>query len=120
MPDPPEDRASAAAALPEDPEDLGVASAAERTRLAWARTAIGFGAVGMAMLRREPVEGLLVLPLAPVIWWLGRYVSAAARPQGRSRGLLLITVAVTGVAILAAVAAILGHGGAPFHFPLTH
>jgi uncharacterized membrane protein YidH (DUF202 family) len=115
MPDGPEDRASAAGALPEDPEDLGLESAAERTRLAWARTAIGFGAVGLAMLRREPIEGLLVLALAPLIWSLGRYVSAA-RPQARSRRLVLITVAVTGVAILAAVAALIGHGGPPFRF----
>ena len=54
-------------ALPEDPEDLSPGTAAERTRLAWERTAIAFGAVGLAMLRREPVAGVLVLAATPVI-----------------------------------------------------
>ncbi len=97
----------AAPELPEDPEDLSPGTAAERTRLAWARTAIAFGAVGLAMLRGE----LLVLAVTPVIWALGRYVSAKTRPETRSRRLLLVTVAVTGVAVLAAVAALIGHGG---------
>jgi len=96
--------------LPEDPEDLSPGTAAERTRLAWERTAIAFGAVGLAMLRGEPAAGLIVLGVTPLIWALGRYVSAA-RPAARSRRLLLITVAVTGVAVLAAVAALIGHAG---------
>jgi uncharacterized membrane protein YidH (DUF202 family) len=102
--------AGAAAGLPEDPEDLSPGTAAERTRLAWARTAISFGAVGLVMLRREPVAGLLVLAATPLIWALGRYVSATTRPETRSRRLLLVSVAVTGVAVLAAVAALIGHG----------
>jgi uncharacterized membrane protein YidH (DUF202 family) len=110
LPGRPEDRSPGAAALPEDPEDLYPGTAAERTRLAWARTAIAFGAVGLAMLRGEPIAGLLVLAVTPLIWGLGRYVSARARPEERSRRLLLVTVAVTGVAALAAVAALLGHG----------
>ena len=109
LPGRPEDRSPGAAALPEDPEDLYPGTAAERTRLAWARTAIAFGAVGLAMLRGEPIAGLLVLAVTPLIWGLGRYVSARARPEERSRRLVL-TVAVTGVAVLAAVAALLGHG----------
>ena len=97
-------------ALPEDPEDLSPGTAGERTRLAWERTAIAFGAVGLAMLRREPVAGVLVLAATPLIWALGRYVSSAAPPRQRSRRLLLVTVAVTGVAVLAVVAAFIGHG----------
>ena len=97
-------------ALPEDPEDLSPGTAAERTRLAWERTAIGFGAVGLVMLREEPVAGALVLAATPLIWALGRYVSATAGPQARSRHLLLVTVAVTGVAVLAVIAAFIGHG----------
>ena len=97
--------------LPEDPEDVSPGSAAERTKLAWARTAIAFGAVGLAMLRKEPVAGLLVLAVTPLIWALGRYVSNTVHPETRSRRLLLVTVAVTGVAVLAAVAAFIGHGG---------
>jgi uncharacterized membrane protein YidH (DUF202 family) len=97
-------------ALPEDPEDLPSGAAAERTRLAWERTAIAFGAVGLAMLRGEPVAGALVLAATPLIWALGRYVSSTAPPQQRARRLLLVTVAVTGVAVLAVVAAVIGHG----------
>ena len=97
-------------ALPEDPEDLSPGAAAERTRLAWQRTAISFGAVGLVMLREEPAAGLLVLVATPLIWVLGRYVSSAVPPQQRSRRLLLITMAVTGVAVIAVVAAFIGHG----------
>jgi len=110
LPGRPEDRSPGAAALPEAPEDLSPGTAAERTRLAWERTAIAFGAVGLAMLRGEPVAGLIVLAVTPVIWALGRYVSATAPPEARSRRLLVVAVAVTGVAVLAAVAALLGHG----------
>ena len=97
-------------ALPEDPEDLSPGTAAERTRLAWQRTAIAFGAVGLVMLREEPVAGLLVLAATPLIWVLSRYVSSAAPPQLQSRRLLLVTVAVTAVAVVAVVAAFIGHG----------
>ena len=97
-------------ALPEDPEDLSPGAAAERTRLAWQRTAIAFGAVGLVILRGELVAGVLVLPATPLIWVLGRYVSSATPPQQRSRRLLLVTVAVTGVAAVAVVAAFIGHG----------
>ena len=97
-------------ALPDDPEDLAPGAAAERTRLAWQRTAIAFGAVGLVMLREEPVAGVLVLAATPLIWVLGRYVSSAVPPERRSRRLLLVTVAVTGVAVVAVVAALIGHG----------
>jgi uncharacterized membrane protein YidH (DUF202 family) len=97
-------------ALPEDPEDLSPGAAAERTRLAWERTAISFGAVGLVMLRDEPVAGVLVLVVTPLIWVLARYVSRTAAPQQRARQLLLVTVAVTGAAVLAVVAAFIGHG----------
>jgi uncharacterized membrane protein YidH (DUF202 family) len=107
----PEDRSPDATALPEDPEDLSPGTAAERTRLAWERTAITFGVVGLAMLRDEPVAGLIVLGVTPLIWALARFVSATAPPEARARRLLLVAVAVTGVAVVAAIAALLGHGG---------
>ena len=97
-------------ALPDDPEDLSPGAAAERTRLAWERTAIAFGAVGLVMLREEPAAGALVPAATPLIWALGRYVSRTAPPQQRSRRLLLVTVAVTAVAVMAVVAAFIGHG----------
>ena len=96
--------------LPDDPEDLSPGAAAERTRLAWERTAMAFGAVGLVILRGELVAGVLVLMVTPLIWVLGRYVSSASPPRQRSRRLLLVTVAVTGVAVVAVVAAFIGHG----------
>src|SRR5262245_11103021 len=57
----------AAMPLPDDPEDLSPGAAAERTRLAWQRTAISFGAVGLVMLREEPAAGALVLAATPLI-----------------------------------------------------
>ena len=116
LPGQPEDRSPDATALPEDPEDLAPGAAAERTRLAWERTAITFGVVGLVMLRDEPVAGLIVLAITPLIWALAHYVSAVAPPQTRSRRLLLVAVAVTGVAVVATVAALLGHG-APIRLP---
>ena len=111
LPGQPEDRFPDDPALPEDPEDLSPGTAAERTRLAWERTAITFGVVGLAMLRDEPVAGLIVLGVTPLIWALAHYVSATAPPQARSRRLLLVTVAVTSVAVVAMAAALFSHGG---------
>ena len=98
--------------------DIRFTLANERTFLAWNRTAITFGVVGLVMLRDEPVAGLIVLAVTPLIWALARYVSAVPPPgaQARARRLLLVAVAVTGVAVVAAVAALLGHGG-PVRLP---
>lgn len=94
--------------LPDDPEDADPGLARERTRLAWARTAIAFAAVGAAMLRKELVPGLIVLALTPVVWGVGRFASHAPRPGARPGRLLVVTVTITTVAALAAVAALLG------------
>ncbi len=100
-------------APPEDLEDLDPGLAADRTTLAWARTAIAFAAVGGAMLRKEPVAGLVVLAMTPLIWTLGRFVGhRAARPELLSRRLLLVTVIVVIVSALAVAVAFLGRGPA--------
>jgi uncharacterized membrane protein YidH (DUF202 family) len=95
---------------PEELEDLVPGLARERTTLAWTRTAIAFAAVGAAMLRREPVAGVIVLAMTPVIWALGRFVGQRpARPELGSRRLLLVTVIVVVVSVLAVGVAFLGH-----------
>ena len=86
---------------PEDPEESDPGLARERTRLAWARTAIAFAAVGAVVLRKELVAGLIVVAMAPMIWWLGRFASRASGPDVRPRRLLLVTAAVTAGALLA-------------------
>ena len=96
--------------LSDDPEDLDPGLARERTRLAWARTAIAFAAVGGAMLRRVPVAGLIVLAMTPLLWGLGRFVGhTAERPELQSRRLLAVTLTVVTVSVLAMVIAFVGH-----------
>jgi len=99
--------------LPDDVEDLDPGLAAERTTLAWARTAMAFGAVGAAMLKNEPVAGAIVLAMTPLIWALGRFVGRrVVRPELLSRRLLLVTVIVVIVSVLAVVVAFIGHSPA--------
>lgn len=99
-------------APPDEREDVDPGLARERTRLSWARTAIAFAAVGAAILKRQPVAGLIVLAVTPVIWGLGRMVAQEEGEEHgpRARRLLLVTVIVTLVAALALVVALVGHG----------
>jgi uncharacterized membrane protein YidH (DUF202 family) len=87
-------------------DDPGIVDPADRTRLAWTRTAIAFAAIGAAILKSSPVAGLIVLALAAPIW-------AAVRGTDRiptARRLLLVTVTVVLVATAALVIAFIGHG----------
>ena len=96
--------------IPEDMEQLDPGLARERTKLAWARTAIAFAALGGAILKKEPVAGLIVLALTPLIWGLGRFVGhTAERPELQPRRLLAVTVTVVAVSTLAMVIAFVGH-----------
>jgi uncharacterized membrane protein YidH (DUF202 family) len=96
--------------IPEDMEQLDPGLARERTKLAWARTAIAFAAVGGAILKKEPVAGLIVLAMTPLIWGLGRFVGySPARPELQPRRLLVVTVTVVMVSLLAMVIAFVGH-----------
>jgi uncharacterized membrane protein YidH (DUF202 family) len=100
---------------PEDLEDLDPGLAAERTRLAWSRTAIAFAAVGAIALRNDVVVGLLILAGAPCVWALGHFAEHTVPPDQRSRRLLLVTVAVTAAAVLATIGALLGRSPASLH-----
>jgi uncharacterized membrane protein YidH (DUF202 family) len=80
---------------------------ANRTRLAWNRTALGFAAIGGAMLKFSPIAGGVVLILSLPIWALAR------RPHGdmvisSSRELRLVTATVVVVALAALVVAVFG------------
>ncbi len=83
----------------DDIEDVDPGLAAQRTELAWTRTAISFAAVGGALLRNHPAVGIPVLALSLVIWELGRLPRKTAAGHARTRHLRLIAVAVTGVAL---------------------
>ena len=97
----------------EPADDIGYGDpglARERTELAWTRTAIGFAALGAALLRYRPVVGLPVLVLSAVVWRLGRLPGTAGAGEVRGRRLLLITVTTVGVSLVALVLSFLGPG----------
>ncbi len=104
----------------DDIEDADPGLARERTQLAWTRTAISFAALGGAILKSHPIEGVPVLALSVLIWELGRLPGPRALGSGRSqaRRLLLITVTVTGISIAALIMSFLGHG--PGGFLINH
>ena len=87
----------------DDIEDADPGLAAERTELAWTRTAISFAAVGGAALRSHPAVGVPLLALSPLIWELGRLPRKPGTGHARTRHLQLIAVVVTGVALVALV-----------------
>jgi len=95
-----------------DPEDLDPGLARERTRLAWARTAIAFAAVGAGVVRKDVIDGLIVLAGAPLVWAVGYFAVRSRRPEQIPRRLLLVTVSVIVTAVLATVVAFLGHAPA--------
>jgi uncharacterized membrane protein YidH (DUF202 family) len=84
----------------DDDEDGDPGMARARTSLAWTRTALSFAAVGVVVLRKDLVPGLIILAAVPVVWQLGRL---AHHLPGR---LKLVTVTIVVVALVAlAVAA---------------
>jgi uncharacterized membrane protein YidH (DUF202 family) len=103
---------------PDDPEDRDPGLARDRTRLAWVRTAISFGAVGVALLKVDVPLGVTALALVPLIWLAGRQMAWHA-PHGENRPRLLLFIAL-GVAAIAIVVLVivLTHGQSPgFHPP---
>lgn len=101
---------------PEDIEDRDPGLARERTDLAWTRTSISFAALGAAMLRTNAVAGVLVLTTAVAVWLLGqvsaRDLQPAVRPRRLShrRTVQLITLATTGMSLLALLIALISPG----------
>jgi uncharacterized membrane protein YidH (DUF202 family) len=94
---------------PDDPEDADPGLARERTRLAWTRTAIAFAAVGAVTLRNDVIIGLAMLAATPLIWAAGAFAVRDSQRVPQSAKLLLVAVAVTLVALLAAVGTLFGH-----------
>lgn len=93
---------------PEDQEPVAI-DPANRTRLAWTRTALAFAAIGGAMLKLSLVAGLVVLLLSLPIW------ASAHRRRGTDPvvfsppHLRTVTGTVVIVALAALTIAIFGH-----------
>jgi uncharacterized membrane protein YidH (DUF202 family) len=94
------------------PADPGLAW--ERTSLAWTRTAIGFAAIGAALLHKYVAVGVVVLVLSGVVQACGRL----GRPGGPARPwpLLIIALAVTGIALAALAIAVFGPASSGVRF----
>jgi uncharacterized membrane protein YidH (DUF202 family) len=101
---------------PEDLEDLDPGLARARTELAWRRTAISYAALGAALLKASPAVGALVLAASLLIWGAGRLAQSPRRAgalESNQRRLLLVTGAITSVAIGALVLAIFARSALP-------
>jgi uncharacterized membrane protein YidH (DUF202 family) len=85
-----------------------VTDPADRTRLAWTRTAVGFAAIGGAMLKVSPVAGGVVLLLSVPIWLIARRTGGTGLATSTPRGLRVVTVTIVIVAVAALVVAIFG------------
>lgn len=81
--------------------DPGVAR--ERTTLAWTRTAIGFVAVGAAMLRANVPAGLTVLAMSAPVWVVDRLTARAPESRLAARRHVLVTATIIVVALAALV-----------------
>jgi hypothetical protein len=88
------------------PGDPGLART--RTSLAWTRTALAFAAIGGIVLKRDLAAGFVVLALSALVWVVGRLALVPGQVRARPGRLLVITLAVTGVALIALMLAIFG------------
>jgi uncharacterized membrane protein YidH (DUF202 family) len=79
---------------PGDREDADPGLARARTALAWTRTALSFAAVGVVVLKKDVLPGLIILATVPVIWQLGRL---AYHSPGRLR---LVTATIVAIAVV--------------------
>ncbi|MCW2905669.1 MAG: hypothetical protein JWL68_458 [Actinomycetia bacterium] len=86
--------------------DPGLARA--RTSLAWTRTALSFAAIGGIILKRDLAAGFVVLALSGLVWVVGRLAAPPGQVRARPGRLLVIAIAVTAVAVVALMLALLG------------
>ena len=84
----------------DDHEDADPGLARARTSLAWTRTALSFAAVGVVVLRKDILPGLIILAAAPVVWQLGRLDHHL---PGRLRLVTATIVAIAAVSLAVAV-----------------
>ena len=95
---------------PPDQDEPGIGEPANRTRLAWTRTAIALAALGAAMLRASLIAGVIVIALSVPVWAAVRRIGQASDALSSIAVLRLVTATVVLVAAAALVIAFLGHG----------
>ena len=86
--------------IQDDHEDADPGLARARTSLAWTRTALSFAAVGVVVLRKDILPGLIILAAAPVVWRLGRL---AHYLPGRLRLVTATIVAIAAISLAVAI-----------------
>jgi uncharacterized membrane protein YidH (DUF202 family) len=91
------------------PDEPAVSDPANRTRLAWTRTAVAFAAIGAAMLKNSPIAGAAVLVLSVPIWAVARRTGRSADAMSSAGALRLVTATVVLIAIAALIVALTGH-----------
>jgi uncharacterized membrane protein YidH (DUF202 family) len=94
-----------------DPEDEpGIGEPADRTRLAWTRTAIAFAAIGAAMLKSSPIGGVIVLALGVPVWAVTHRTRTATDALTTPAELRLVAVIIVLVALVGAGVALFARG----------
>jgi len=91
---------------PPDIEEADPGAARERTELAWTRSAISFAALGAVVAKFRPAIGAPILLFSAAVWLIGRL--PRDEPGAASRRVLLVTIAVTTLALVALVLTLLG------------
>jgi len=90
----------------DDLQEADLAFTRERTELAWTRSSIAFFGLGAAIVKFRPAIGIPVMAIGVAVWLVGHLPPgrgpASAAGLG-SRRVLLVTVAVTGLALAALV-----------------
>lgn len=95
--------------MPSENQEPPVVDPANRTRLAWTRTALAFAAIGGAMVKSSPVAGSVVLVLSLPIWLVTRQRDSAVGVASSQRRLRLVTGTIVIVALAGLAVAIFGH-----------
>lgn len=90
----------------DDIEEADPALARERTDLAWTRSSIAFFALGIAILKFQPVAGVPALAFSVAIWSIGHL--PREKPGTAPRRVLLVSAAVTVLALVALVLTLVG------------
>jgi len=82
--------------------------ARERTELAWTRSSIAFFAVGVAIAKFRPLIGFPLLAFSGTLWLLDHRPPRRDWDGANSRRLLLVSLAVTGLAVLVLILTLAG------------